>query len=103
MSRVVSSQRSKGMVYCKLCSVTFKFPSWFKLHKKNIHTSKEENDAFSVIIEQTSLRFECKFCNRECLTQNILRYQLSNNHKEEKRQYFVCEFYNKPFFLSGVN
>ena len=85
--------------YCKLCSVTFKFPSWFKLHKKNIHTAKEEIDAFSVIIEQTSLRFECKFCKRKCLTQNILRYHLSNNHKEEKRQYFVCEFYNKVFFL----
>ena len=87
------------MVYCKLCSVTFKFPSWFKLHKKNIHTSKEENDAFSVIIEQISLRSECKFCNRECLTQNILRYQLSNNHKEEKNANILfASFIISPFF-----
>ena len=83
--------------YCKLCSVTFKFPSWFKLHKKNIHTAKEEIDAFSVKIEQASLRFACKFCKRRFLTQNILRYHLSNNHKEEKRQDLVCEFCNKVF------
>merc|ERR1719482_1392143 len=83
--------------FCKLCYVDFKFSSQLRAHKRKIHTTREEIEAFSVKMESSSLPYKCKFCNKRFLTKNILRHHNIYTHKEERRQDLNCEFCNKVF------
>ena len=83
--------------YCQLCYVDFTSSKRLKQHKKNIHRSKEERAAFGVKLETSNLPFECNFCPKRFLTDNILQYHYHYNHKEEQKQDLSCNYCNKVF------
>jgi len=85
--------------YCKLCYITFKFPSLFKNHKMTTH--KDDMWAFQVDLDSTMLKHECAHCDLKFLSEHLLNYHTNLKHKELKDKLSYCKLCYVDFKFSS--
>ena len=75
--------------YCKLCFKQFSRVDILLVHIRNIHGTKEENDALEMkVIPEEVLVHACNLCEKRFLTEKILNLHALQVHKSRKA--FQC-------------
>ena len=70
-------------------------------HKRKIHKSEEEIEAFNTDLETLILKETCKYCKNKFLNANVLKFHTTYAHRQMKKNDISCELCNKTFKYSG--